>query len=84
LQNQDLVRHERGLRHYGGWVNEKDVIDFRSRVRPAVGRVLAGHGIPVPPPPVEHERGVVASASADVIAGRFSCLISAVRSSRDD
>jgi hypothetical protein len=55
-----VVRHGQGLRHYGVWASQQDWIEFRdTHVRPAVGRVLARHGIPNPPPPVEHELEVV-------------------------
>ena len=55
-----VVRHERGLRHYGVWVSEEDWIDFRDKhVRPAVARVLAREGIPEPPLPEEHQLEVV-------------------------
>jgi hypothetical protein len=60
LISQLVVRHEQGLRHYGVWASREDWERFREdRVRPAVARVLARHGSPEPPLPVEHELDVV-------------------------
>jgi hypothetical protein len=67
LRVQMVVKHDGGLRHFAVWETKEQWDRFQQeRVRPAVARVLASLGIPVPadrPPLREMELVDVISSS---------------------
>ena len=55
-----VVKHDKGLRHYGVWESRADWEQYRDGVvRPAVARVLSRAGILEPPTPEEHQLEIV-------------------------
>lgn len=55
-----VVKHDKGLRHYGVWESRAEWEQYRDGVvRPAVARVLQRAGVPVPPAPEEHPLEIV-------------------------